>query len=54
MPKKSGMSPKKFTNMFQAAESGKKHKKKKHGKHDSKLGPPEKKKEVKKTNNFPM
>jgi hypothetical protein len=51
MPKKSGMSPKKFTNMFQASESGKKHKK---HKHDSQLGPSKKSKEVKKTNNFPM
>jgi hypothetical protein len=51
MPKKSGMSPKKFTNMFSASDSKKKHKK---HKHDSELGPSKKSKEVKKTNNFPM
>jgi hypothetical protein len=52
MPKKSGMSPKKFTNLVAMSESGKKHKKK--HKHDSELGPGKKSKEVKKTNNFPL
>ncbi len=50
MPKKGGMNPKKFTNMFEASQA-KKHKK---HKHDSQLGPSKKSKEVKKTNNFPM
>jgi hypothetical protein len=53
MPSKSGMNPKKFTNLFGATQ-GKKHGKK-HNK-EAEMGPPKRGKDqkIKKTNNFPM
>jgi len=53
MPSKSGMDPKKFTNLVAMTGQGKKHKK--HNK-EAEMGPPKRGKssKIKKTNNFPM